>query len=266
MPPIRRPSVLGWSRLEPLPATPDLEPGLQAPLGDPLWLLARQWQFGELHGDDAGSPVEVRLSGKAAGLSRYLAGRLNKNAATRAVDFSTLAAPLEPVVEAEPLRAASERLRTEAGLHFLRLLDAAGLSRLRARYVTSYRSHASASPLDPAAEARFRLLGRRVPDGALVAADLEGLARADSTLTGLPPQPRIAAADVDADPLERPAGAELLVRVVAGLRGGHDDAPPLRAAAPASTAPDCTAGVPACARSRSTCSASARRTSAACEW
>ncbi len=59
--PPENPSVVGWSRLEPVPATGDLEPGLQAPLADPLWLLARQWQFGELHGDDAGSPVEVRL-------------------------------------------------------------------------------------------------------------------------------------------------------------------------------------------------------------
>jgi hypothetical protein len=190
--------VLGWCRLEPLPATPDLEPALRAPLADPLWLLARQWQFGELHGDDAGSPVEVELAGEAGELSRYLAGRLDGAAATRAVDFSSLAAPLEPVVEAEPFRSASERLRTEAGLHLLRLLDAADLSRLRARYVTRYRPPASSAPLDPAAEARRRLLGRRVPDGALFAAELEAVARADGTLTGLPPEPRIAAADVDA--------------------------------------------------------------------
>jgi hypothetical protein len=190
--------VLGWSRLEPLPATPDLEPGLRAPLADPLWLLTRQWQFGELHGDDAGSPVEVRLAGQVAGLSRYLAGRLDGAAPARAVDFATLAAPLEPVVEAEPLRTGSERLRTEAGLHFLRLLGASGLSRFRARYVSHYAPPASTTPLDAVADARRRLFGRRVPDSTRLAADLEARARPDGTLTGLPAQPAIPASDVDA--------------------------------------------------------------------
>src|SRR6476661_5091022 len=115
MPP--RPSLLGWSRLEPLPATADLEPGLQAPLADPLWLLARQWQFGELHGEDAGTPVEVRLQGRVAAVDRYLAGHVGPDAEARAVDHATLAAPLEPVVEAEPARTTSQRLRVEAGLH-----------------------------------------------------------------------------------------------------------------------------------------------------
>ena len=32
-------------------------PGLQALVGDPLWLLARQWQFDELRGEDGGTPI-----------------------------------------------------------------------------------------------------------------------------------------------------------------------------------------------------------------
>ncbi|MGZ8528852.1 MAG: hypothetical protein ACXWWR_08650 [Candidatus Limnocylindrales bacterium] len=190
--------MLGWSRLEPLPATPDLELGLRGSLADPLWLLARQWQFGELHGDDAGSPVEVRLAGQQAEPSRYLAGHLDATAAARAVDFASLAAPLEPVVEAEPFRAGSERLRSEAGLHFLRLLHAGELSRFRARYMTHYAPPASTSPLDRAAAARQRLLGGRVPDGAALAADLETQAAPDGTLTGLPAQPSIPAVDREA--------------------------------------------------------------------
>ncbi len=60
-----RPSVTSWSRLEPLPVADDIALGLQAPLADPLWLLARQWQFNELRGEDAGSPVaaDVRVHG-----------------------------------------------------------------------------------------------------------------------------------------------------------------------------------------------------------
>ena len=186
-----RPSLLGWSRLEPLPATADLEPALQAQLADPLWLLARQWQFGELHGDDAGTPVEVALDGQVAGLSRYLAGRVDGSAAERAVDYASLAVPLEPAVEAEPVRAGSERLRSEAGLHFLRLLDGAGLGRFRARYVKQYPGGPVGTGLDPAAEARRRLLAGRVPDGGRLAADLEALADASGTLSGLPAAPSI---------------------------------------------------------------------------
>src|SRR4051812_18727124 len=68
------PVLLTWSRLEARPATSDLTPGLQAQLGDPFWLLARQWQFGELHGEDAGSPIEARLEATAAPVTRYGAG------------------------------------------------------------------------------------------------------------------------------------------------------------------------------------------------
>lgn len=177
MPP-ENPSVVGWSRLEPVPATGDLEPGLQAPLADPLWLLARQWQFGELHGDDAGSPVEVRLQGRAAPLDRYVAGHLDAGAAGRAVDYATLAAPLEPVVEAEPVRAGNDRLRTEAGLHFLRLLAAAGLDRLGHLYLAQYRAPRS-------------VLGAAVIDGGRLAADLEPLADAAGDLATLPPAPAL---------------------------------------------------------------------------
>lgn len=179
------PSVVGWSRLEPVPATADLEPGLQAPLADPLWLLARQWQFGELHGDDAGTPVEVRLQGRAAPLSRYLAGHLVAGAGAGAVDYTALAAPLEPTVEAEPVRAGSDRLRTEAGLHFLRLLDGADLTRLRAAYLAQY-------------PAPRPVLGAPVVDGGRLAADLEPLADAQGNLSALPPAPALAPPDADA--------------------------------------------------------------------
>ncbi len=183
--PPENPSVVGWSRLEPVPATGDLEPGLQAPLADPLWLLARQWQFGELHGDDAGTPVEVRLLGHAAPLSRYLAGHLDAGAGARAVDYATLAAPLEPVVEAEPVRAGDDRLRREAGLHFLRLLAAADLVRLGHLYLAQY----------PAARP---VLGAVVVDGGRLAADLEPLADAAGNLGGLPPAPALNPTDAGA--------------------------------------------------------------------
>src|SRR5438105_15440392 len=56
------PSATTWSRLEPLPTSDDVAASLQAALADPLWMLARQWQFNELQAEDAGSPVRAALS------------------------------------------------------------------------------------------------------------------------------------------------------------------------------------------------------------
>jgi hypothetical protein len=65
------PSLTVWSRLEPLPTSADLRPGLQARIADPLWLLGRQWQFGELQAENGGSPVETRVRGEAVSLARF---------------------------------------------------------------------------------------------------------------------------------------------------------------------------------------------------
>src|SRR5215813_3418899 len=53
---------------------PEMQDALQARIHDPLWLLARQWQFGEFKGDDAGSPAAAQLVIENAPLSRYQAG------------------------------------------------------------------------------------------------------------------------------------------------------------------------------------------------
>ena len=44
---------------------------LRAEARDPLWFLARQWQFLELKGDDAGSPVEARMAMRRTKLARF---------------------------------------------------------------------------------------------------------------------------------------------------------------------------------------------------
>jgi hypothetical protein len=47
------------NRLEASTRGTDLLPGLHARVHDALWLLGRQWQLGELDGDDAGSPISA---------------------------------------------------------------------------------------------------------------------------------------------------------------------------------------------------------------
>ena len=41
-------------RVEPDSITGDPAPGAEARTADPAWMLGRQWQFGELAGEDAG--------------------------------------------------------------------------------------------------------------------------------------------------------------------------------------------------------------------
>jgi hypothetical protein len=65
------PVVKGWNRLEGRPRAVDFERALRAEVRDALWFLARQWQFGELAGEDAASPVEVRTLVRSSPLTRY---------------------------------------------------------------------------------------------------------------------------------------------------------------------------------------------------
>jgi hypothetical protein len=51
-----------WSRLELRTRQVELDRVLQARIADPLWMLTRQWQFGEFQGDDTGSAVSASLA------------------------------------------------------------------------------------------------------------------------------------------------------------------------------------------------------------
>jgi hypothetical protein len=114
-------SVTSWSRIEPDTShgdlAPDLEGGVAARLADPLWLLARQWQLGELTGEDAGTPIRAEAAHAAFPMSR--------------ADLGRGMAPIGP----EPLEVSVERapdpadavLGSRGLLYFLDLLAEAGL-------------------------------------------------------------------------------------------------------------------------------------------
>jgi hypothetical protein len=128
---VRDPAILTWSRLEPRPRTPRFERSLAAEVRDALWLLARQWQFGEFTGDDAGSPVSATLHLTTAAVT----GHGPRDEPLQAYDPRV---PLEVTVERErvPL---DLRLRVEVGLHWLRLLRARlGADSYRRLYAAAY--------------------------------------------------------------------------------------------------------------------------------
>ncbi|PSJ37666.1 PA14 domain-containing protein [Allosphingosinicella deserti] len=65
-------SITTWTRIEPVARDPDMADGLKAAIRDPLWLLARQWQFGEFQGTDGGSPALARFQAGCGKLDRFL--------------------------------------------------------------------------------------------------------------------------------------------------------------------------------------------------
>ena len=117
------PSHTVWSRLEPLPTSDNVAESLQARVADPLWMLARQWQFNEFQGEDAGSPISVALS--AVGLP--MTSLLKTPHAPDAVSLPAGAAPLEAMVEHEQVLAVHPKLNAQAGQQLMRRLRAAGL-------------------------------------------------------------------------------------------------------------------------------------------
>jgi hypothetical protein len=62
-----------------------------------LWFLARQWQLGEMLGDDAGSPILAAVTTAESVLNRVAAG-------TTAATVLPPSTPLEVFVEREAVR------------------------------------------------------------------------------------------------------------------------------------------------------------------
>ncbi len=193
------PTVNGWTRLEPYARSEGLEGGLRAAVRDPLWLLARQWQLGEFWGEDVGTPVGVRLRLDCTPLTRYQPGGIPPGAAVRGQALDA-AAPLEVLVERERVRVEGEaqpRLAAEAGLHFWRLLDAAGAGAQRAAVLARWPLRAPAEdprqPLDGDTARFLQIMAGRAPDGGLLYSVLR-VARDPAAAAGLPEEYRAAVA------------------------------------------------------------------------
>ncbi|WP_046584959.1 hypothetical protein [Streptomyces mangrovisoli] len=152
----------GPFRLEPGHRTDDIEAGLAARVHDPLWLLTRQWQFGEFTAQDAGSPAVVRMSGSSAPIDAW-----RPVGAADWVPYDPRLGPLDVQIEDEPVRA-DERLRAEGGAALLRMADDAGVL---AAAVTALTAHQLADGTPDMS--LVGLLEGRVPDAAAVAAALD---------------------------------------------------------------------------------------------
>lgn len=159
-----------WQRLEPVTRTVEYDRALRAQVHDPLWLLGRQWQFGELEGEDAGSPVHVRTETSSAPLARFRAA-----GAASPQPYDPGQMPLEVLAEAEPVGPPTLRARADAGRRLTSLLRAHGASATAADVLRKFplTAPAASAAADPSAGITDRLasvLHGRLPDG-LAAAD-----------------------------------------------------------------------------------------------
>lgn len=145
----------------------DPSPGLEMRVHDPLWMLARQWQFGEFRGEDAGTPFAVESSTRSQRVTAWQPGNLDPAAPAFALPAHE---PIDPMIEREP--AAPEgpglRQRAEAGSLLLAALADAGLD-VKAALLTACALDASA----PGTPRLLRTLALTAPDGHAAAAQLD---------------------------------------------------------------------------------------------
>ena len=175
---------------------PDTSEGEAAKILDPLWMLGRQWQLGELDGDDAGSPVGARMLVEAALLSAWRpVGSVGSSAAAQpAQAFAPQQRPIEANVEAEAWATGTHehvRLACEMAQALARLLSAAKLDATTAVLKAAYplRARPADEPPNPASARYLALMSGRAFDGVALYLALQPLAlqgRLQDALTQAP--------------------------------------------------------------------------------
>ena len=173
-----------WTRLEPQSVSGDPTPGLEARVHDPLWLLARQWQLGEIEGSDAGSPVSATVTTSSTQISTFTPG---DPASARTPQAWTDGDLLEPLVEHEPTptRGPTLRQRAEGGAQLVaELRDASVPGPMVARLLRDCRlAQPWPDRFDAMGPTLLGLLSGRVPDGEQAAVQVA------QALAATPPAP-----------------------------------------------------------------------------
>ncbi len=177
----RLPHIIAFNRVENRPRTLDFSRSLRAEVRDPLWMLTRQWQFGEFQGEDAASCVTARIAFHHEPIDR-LAFHDQK-----AFEFKSDTVPLETRVEREiiPLTVREKTtgeifsdvlFAVQFGKQFLRLLQAANLDGHYSDYLKKYPIRVLPAEVageerqvrDPEAEQFKVAVGSRIADGVAI--------------------------------------------------------------------------------------------------
>ena len=108
-----------WNRLEPRPRASEFDRVLKAEVHDPLWMLTRQWQFGEFQGEDTGSAVFAKVEIETTKVTKFK----NYQGVVEPFDQKV---PLETKVERVPVLY-DIRLRARVGQYWMKLLESEGV-------------------------------------------------------------------------------------------------------------------------------------------
>src|ERR1043166_8977452 len=130
------PTVLMWNRIEGRPRAHDFSKALKAEVRDALWMLTKQWQIGELNGDDAGTPAFAKIHITSSQFDQFKADSHEQQ------PFETNV-PLETKVEQKRIpfirdgKEISIDIRLQMGRYWLKLLKVSGLN-FNTQYITKY--------------------------------------------------------------------------------------------------------------------------------
>ena len=104
-----------WNRLESRPRHAEFDKVLEAGVYDALWMLTRQWQFGEFQGEDTGSAIFSKIYMKTTAITQIKTA----NGTAQPFDDSI---PLEERIENMPYKL-DFKSKTDAAYVFLRSID-----------------------------------------------------------------------------------------------------------------------------------------------
>ena len=137
------------------------ESGLSMRIADPLWMLGRQWQFGEFKGEDNGSPISATANYRKEKASFYSFHGSDERRELGSV-------PLEARVEVMPVHPKDLRSRVRIGQKFEELVkvhvDGSEVTTLLEQLRQLFPLTAS-EKLDQKSKAFFSLMAGRVVDG-----------------------------------------------------------------------------------------------------
>lgn len=121
------PDNFPYYRIEPRSRTDSFDAGLAMRVADPLWMLGRQWQFGEFQAEDTASPVNVSVKYRCKKIDYYQAGMKG--------EYSRIDAPLEGIVESMEIPLEFDwKNRVRVGQHLERMLTPRIVKQLRQDY------------------------------------------------------------------------------------------------------------------------------------
>ena len=161
----RIPTITAYNRLEATPRTTNFDRSLKAEVRDAMWMLTRQWQFGEFQGEDAASAVTAQIIGEHTAMDRV---RFLKNSVS-AYDETV---PLETHAERETLTA-NLFLAVQMGRYFVKLMRANGLDAALGKFVDKYKLTYSIDRNDIEGQLLLRAAVGRVFDGFILHRDIK---------------------------------------------------------------------------------------------